>query len=478
MLNQSDQWVRSGPISVADDASGAFARFLIATQYNALPSHVVEATKQSILDTIAVMFAGSSAASAKGIVRLVDHWGGRPEASVIGHRLSLPAVSAAFANGAFAHQYDFDDTHDAGVVHPTANSLAAGLAVAETLETFSGADLIAAIAAANEIVCRLGLAITGNLFDYPWTRPPVLGTFGAAAVSAKVLGLDEEETRSTFGLTLHQACNTLECLYAPGSEVRGLRDGFSVRNGLTAAYMAREGIVGDHSAFEGRFGLFNAFFRGDYRREPLLTDLGTVYEGANVSIKPWPSARETHATIHAVLSLRNKESIEPASIERVTLTVGAANLEFCEPGAERRAPRRRMDALSSLPFAVAVALKHGSVSLRSYSESAIRDDDVLALAQKVDWVLDTSIQEGTIEGGRVQIKLKDGRQLEAKARHAFGHPGQPLPLDVKRAKLGDCVAMMDQPLSDTELRRIVDAVESLERISVAELSATLKAGRI
>lgn len=457
------------------DASAAFAAFVAATSFDRLPADLVEATKNAILDTIAVILAGSGASAAIGVRRMVSSWGGHPHSTLIGAAERLPPVAAAFVNAAAAHQYDFDDTHDEAVVHPTANSFTAALALAEAAEGAAGRDLLTAIACANEITCRLGLALTGNLFDYPWTRPPVLGTFGAAAAAAHVLGLAPDRIRSTFGLTLHQACNTLECLYAPGSEVRGLRDGFSARNGVTAALMAGQGIVGDGSAFEGRFGLFNAFFCGDYRPAILTDGLGERWEAANISIKPWPSARETHAAIHAALELKRTHGFEAGDLRDVLLTVGRPNLEFCEPGDQRRRPARRMDALSSLPFAIATALTKGRVTLQGYTDEAIRDPATLALAARIRWQLDAGIEEGTIEGGRIRLTLADGRVLDGAARHGFGHPGTPLPAQVRLAKLDDCVAMMPNPLPPERVQRIVEVVAALDTLPVSALTAALAA---
>ncbi|HTV67838.1 MAG TPA: hypothetical protein VMF90_04805, partial [Rhizobiaceae bacterium] len=256
-------------------------------------------------------------------------------------------------------------------------------------------------------------------------------------------------------------------------EVRGLRDGFSVRNGITAAMMAREGIIGDITAFEGRFGLFNAYFRGEYDRNRILDRLGSKFEATDVSIKPWPSARETHATIHCALELREKNNLDADSIETVTLTVGRANLEFCEPGAQRKRPARRMDALSSLPFAVAVAMVRGRVGLESYTDSALRDQALLAMAERIDWKLDEKITEGTIEGGRITVRLKNGQEISGSARHGFGHPGQPLPDDVRRAKFEDCVAVMPQPIPSSQIDRIAESVDQIERRPVSAVTAAL-----
>ena len=118
--------------SAQPDAAADFAKFLCETRYEDIPAAAIAATKRSIFDTVGVMLAGSGPnGTARKIVGMLERWGGTPESTVIGHAAKLPAPHAAFANGSMAHQYDFDDTHDEAVAHPTANSLSAGLAVAE-----------------------------------------------------------------------------------------------------------------------------------------------------------------------------------------------------------------------------------------------------------------------------------------------------------------------------------------------------------
>ena len=472
MLSAVATSVVGAPIA---DAASVYAAYLHNVQFADLPNDVIAATKRSIFDTLGVMLAGSGPETAANrLVHEVARWGGTPEASVVGHSIRLPAVHAGFVNGAMAHQYDFDDTHDAAVAHPTANTLAAGLAVAQSIGSVSGAELIRAIALGSDIVCRLGLAIRGSLYEYPWTRPPIIGIWGATAAASALLKLPADAIESAFGLTLHQTGNTLECLYATGSEVRGLRDGFSVRNGITSALMARAGIRGDRTALEGRFGLFQAFFRGEYDRSALVDDLGRRFEGANVSIKPWPSARETHATIRCVLELKARHGLSAEAVDDVHLFVGRTNLEFCEPAAARRKPAAKMDALSSLPYAVAVALHHGGVPLSAYTSDALGDPAVLALAQRVTWEVDDQrSHDGTIEGARVVITLADGRKLSHSVRHGLGHPDDPLPEEALVRKFRDCARMATRPIGDDAIERLRRIVQDLEHRSVDDLAAAL-----
>ena len=126
-----------------EDAADTIARHLARVSYEDLPDSVVQATKASILDTLACMFAGSASADVAAIGGLVADTGGRPSSTVIlGGGLKVPAAQAVLMNGAMIHQFDFDDTHDLAICHPTSACLPAALAVGEEVGRVSGRDVI------------------------------------------------------------------------------------------------------------------------------------------------------------------------------------------------------------------------------------------------------------------------------------------------------------------------------------------------
>ncbi|MBB5406360.1 2-methylcitrate dehydratase PrpD [Paraburkholderia sp. HC6.4b] len=459
----------------APDASRLFAEFVTTTRFEDLPAKAVASTKRSIFDTVGVMLAGGGpGANAQRIVQMLSRWGGTPSGTVIGHDVCLPAPQAAFANAAMAHQYDFDDVHDEAVAHPTSNSFAGALAAAEEIPGSTGRELLSSVLLGNEIVCRVGLAIKGSLYDYVWIWPAVVAIWGSTTASARVMGLNTQQLQSAYGLTLHQTGTTLECHHGPGSDVRGFRDGFGARNGVTASYMAKAGLRGDAAAFEGKYGFYGAFFRGEYDRERLIGGLGERYEAERISIKAWPSARETHATLQALIEVRERQNIDPASIEKVVLRVGETNLRFCEPGEARRRPTVRMDALCALPFCAGVALAHGSVPLAAFSDEGMVDSRVLALADRVTWQVDESLSEGTVEGGDVEVHLKNGQTYRHQVRHGIGHPDFPISDELLVRKFIDCAALAHRRPSDLKVRKFWDVVQNLENIQIDEFSAAIR----
>ena len=70
----------------------------------------IEAAKKSVLDTVGVALAASGMEPAvRRPSALVEETGGRAEASLWGQGIEVPAMMAAFANGALAHGLDYDD---------------------------------------------------------------------------------------------------------------------------------------------------------------------------------------------------------------------------------------------------------------------------------------------------------------------------------------------------------------------------------
>ena len=101
------------------NATLALSNNIVTIDYNDLPQEVVNHTKMSILDTIGVMLAATTLGEGcKELIELATEYGGKPESTILGFGNKIPALMAAFANGALCHPLDYDDAHDLAHVHP------------------------------------------------------------------------------------------------------------------------------------------------------------------------------------------------------------------------------------------------------------------------------------------------------------------------------------------------------------------------
>ncbi len=458
------------------DAAELIAAHLARTSFADLPAATVAATKASILDTLACMLAGSASDDVAAIGDLVGEWGGRRSSTVVlGGGLKVPPIQAVLVNGAMVHQFDYDDTHDLAICHPTSASLPPALALAESVGGVSGQALIAAVALGSDLACRVALAIRGGLIDHPWFRAPVVGLFGATAAAAKILGASAEQHLEALGLALPLVSCTRASLHHGGSSVRSIRDGLVYRNGVLAAELAMRGVQGDKAVFDGPYGFYQVFFRGEYQREKLLDRLGTRYETEQVSLKPWPSRRTLHRTITAVLDVTAAHDLTFEQIAHVDVLVGAVNRPWCQPCRTGLVPRHRIDLLNNMLFAVGAAIRHRDVQLRLYCDPALADDVVTQAVPKVRWHEVGASGAGAIsEPGAVRIVTVDGVVHEGRCEVPLGHPTRPMSPAQQRAKFVECAAHAVRSVGEARAAEIVDTVMRLEALTdVGELTRLL-----
>ncbi len=445
----------------ATDISRLIARNIAQTTYEDLPPRTVEVAKRSILDCLGGMLAATTLGEGcREIAEIVAEGDGHGQCTVVGFGGRAAAPLAAFANGALTHPLDYDDVDDFSRLHPTGSCLPATLAIAERMGGVDGKRFIAALALGSDLVVRLGSCLEDH--DSGWSRPPVIGVFGAAAAAGKLLGLDERGVLGALGMALNQAAGSWEGHVGAGSVFRGIRDAFAAKGGVMAALMAQKGLLGGQEVFEGKAGLFNLYFRGHYDPERLTDRLGEVFEGANVSFKPWPSCRVIHTFLDATLRLVRQYDIRPEQVKGVVLTVGSDGLSRCLPAEEKRRPQLAIDALFSLPYCLAVAIQRRNLVLGDFSAEALRDPQVLGLAEKIGWQYDKSYNRRLVEAATVDISLRNGGAFSQHVDIAYGHPDNPISDADLRAKFRDCAAYSVKPLPAATVDRVIAAVSQLD----------------
>ncbi|CAM3742708.1 MmgE/PrpD family protein [Polaromonas hydrogenivorans] len=447
------------------DLSHDFASMVANTQYENLPASAIEGAKKSILDTIGVILGASGVEpSVRSVVELVREAGGNPESSVLGFGGRAPALMAAFANGAMAHCLDFDDHAPEGH-HPSSSIVPAVFALAERAGGVSGREMIAAVAAGQEVFLRLRRNVESRK---DWHLTTVLGVFSAAAAAARVLRLSPESVGDAFGYAGMQCCGTMEMMYSTGSSQRGLYAGFSTKGAVLAAMMAQKGISGVQTMFEGKAGLFNVYFGGKYNREGMVADLGKVYSGGEILYKPWPSCGVSHGFIHSTLTLMKEHKLTIDDIKELRVNVGDFGFELCTPIEDRRAPQTSADAKFSIPFCVAVAATHGWPKVEHFFGDGLKDPAVLAAAKKVVPVPDPAFDwNSKLPKGRLDIETVDGRTISMVGDEVPGDAECPMSWDYLYQKFEDTAKLAAVPASMEKMRKVQEMVRHLETLDDA-----------
>ncbi|MBI4333089.1 MAG: MmgE/PrpD family protein [Chloroflexi bacterium] len=398
------------------------AEHIVNTNYQAMPPEAVAVTRKCLLDTLGVIMAATTAPGCEALYGLAEEWGGREESTVIGRGRKLPAPNAVMVNATMARARDFDGVHEAAHDHPSVATVPAALAMAEKLGGMHGRDFLAAIALGDDLVLRLRLACRAKsgVRHSPWTSG-TYAPFGAAAVAGKMLRLDEEKMVNALGLAFTEASNTLQSRMDGSLAVR-VHQGMAAKAGVVAALLAERGITGPHNALEGKLGLFQAYEGGVYDRPTLLADLGRRFEGANISIKPYPCCKFTHAAIDATLRIAADHDLEADQVEDVIVYVSQdCFISVCDPLGRKQRPGSIVDAQFSIPYTVATAIVRRGVYLDDFTEAAIRDSLTLEMARKVRPMVDPELGETGMGPSIVKIRTVDKLTYSERVDCVRGH---------------------------------------------------------
>jgi 2-methylcitrate dehydratase PrpD len=454
--------------STTEDFSAVLARFACATSTASLPGSAIAAAKANVFDTLACAAAGSSAPAVAEIHELVSTWGGQAQATVWSFGEQLPAHHAAWVNGTMAHARDYDDTHDAAVLHAGVSVVPAALAAAELRGGVSGADLIAGIAAGLETICRLGVATQISIVESGWMYTPLFGHFAATVAAARVLGLDAGQTMNAIGIAYSQVSGNHQ-VTRDGALTKRMQPGFAAMSALISVQLAQRGVRGTQATFEGADGFLRVYLRDRCDRDALRKGLGQTFEFEQLSYKPYPCCRFDHTAIDAALQLRAAHGIGADQIRRVRVGLNHQAYEaVCTPVDVRKAPRTVVHAQFSIPYTVATAFIDGRVGLGSFSESALKRQDVLALAARIDAEVDAGIERDwgrSVSPAALQVEMNDGSLHSLRVDLPLGHPSRPMSAADFDAKAADCFGVSVRPLRDEaprQLRNLVDTLETLD----------------
>lgn len=466
-------------VGAPEDFARVLARFARGTDLRGLPAAVVEAAKDNVFDTLACAAAGSSAAGIGELRSLATEWGGAPQAELLVFGDRVPAHHAAWVNGAMAHARDYDDTHDAAVLHAGVSVVPAALAAAQLTGRATGADFLAGVVAGLETVCRLGVATRVGIIESGYMYTSLFGYFGATIAAARVMGLDEAGIVNALGIAYSQAAGNHQ-VTRDAALTKRMQPGFAAKAAVVSVQMAQRGIRGVQQTFEGVDGFLRVYLHDRCDRQALREGLGTRYEISGLSYKPYPCCRFAHAAIDAALALRRAHGISADQIRGVRVGMNNQCYEaVCVPVEMRKAPATIVQAQFSIPYCVAAAFVDGVAQLGHFTDASLQRPDLRALAKRVDAYVDERIER---EAGRnvspiaMQVTLADGRTLAEEIRLPLGHPSRPMNRADFDAKARDCFRASARPFPDGAVPALRNAVERLAgQPDLRELAASLRA---
>lgn len=423
----------------------AAARFIEELSLEQVPAEALEIGTRCLVDGLGLYVAGSDHETACIQAELVAETGGKAEALLLGHGdLRVPAPLAARVLGTAGHAHDWDDSqvskdpdHVYGLLtHPTIPPLTAALTVAQTLGKVSGRDLMLAFLTGFEVEAKISEWMLSQHYKRGFHSSGTVGTFGAFAAAAKLLGLKGDQLRHGLGLAASFASG-IRCNF--GTMTKPLHVGRAAENGITAALIAAKGFTADKAALDGPWGFFAVQGGGISADKLAAESFGAPWSivEPGVSIKPYPCGVLTHPTIDLMVKLVKEHEIQPSTIEQVIVRAGSNILNPIRyPIASNH-----LEAKFSLPAVLAMVALTGRAGKTEFEDAFVQSDAMQTMQRRIETRFDAEIEAKGFDKMRssIEIQLKDGSAVSGDADERYrGGPENPLTQEEVEAKARNC----------------------------------------
>jgi 2-methylcitrate dehydratase PrpD len=409
----------------------AMAEFVVKA---AVPAEARERAAIAFKDTIGVMLAGANEPAAR-IAQTIGVDEGAGQCRVVGTPITTGAGFAALANGVAAHALDYDDMCFVSLAHPSCVLVPAILATGELAHAGARA-LLDAYVVGFELECRLGIVMNPRHYHRRgWHCTSSIGTLGAAAAAARLLGLDSHAARHALGIAASSACGLKENI---GSMVKPLHAGMAARNGVMAARLAKRGFTASPQAIDGPQGYLAAMDSERPSLDVAAADLGTRWEiiDTGVTVKLYPSCAATHPPLDALRAIVGRERLTSDQVAAIDVEVDSMTPRLLI----HPSPASGLEAKFSMPFCAAAALVHPHIGIDTFEVEHIRDPRVQALMPRVTLRANAAFDSAApLSQARVTVRLRDGREWSEHADGARGYPGR-LSDEELSAKFADCAS--------------------------------------
>lgn len=422
----------------------AFAR---STRWDDIPGSVKHEAKRSLVNIFATALGGCREPAVDKSIAVLTRFSGVADCGIIGRAERGDMLLASFVNAMAANIFDYDDTHPNTIIHPTAPVAPALFAYAQA-EGCDGAALLRAFIIGGEIECRLGNAVSPYHYGRGWHITSTCGVFGAAVGVGALLGLREEQFGWALGNASAQASGLVETL---GTMSKSISVGNAARNGLSSALLAQQDFSGPVAPLEGQRG-FLPVYADDPKIDALLGGLGTEWEIAKNTYKPYPTGIVLNPVMEACIDLHRAGGIRIEDVAEVELT----GHPFLQQRADRPDVATGRESQVSAQHAIAIALRRGRAGLAEFSDDAVAETARDGIRPTVRFIDDTRYD---IEGVKVVLRMKQGAEHIVEITDTRGGSVNPM----TDADLNDKLAMLAEYGGfDQDVTALADALWSLD----------------
>lgn len=441
------------------------AEFVANLDWDALSAPARETARLAIADTIGGALAALDAEPVQAVLALVPPCG---KSRIWGLDRATTERDAALVNGTMAHVHDIDDTNESMRGHPSIPVVPVLFALAPATGA-SGRDLMVAYCAGVEVEAKLGRAVNMEHYERGWHTTLTLGSLGATAAAARMLGLDAARTAHALGI----ACSLASGVRANfGTMTKPLHAGLAAQNGVTAARLAAAGLGANPRAIEAEEGFFHLFCGSEHlHAERATTALGQPLDVVEPGIifKLYPSCSLTHPVIDLILDGIAEGAIVPHEVESIDCAVGYR----CVTTLPYHRPRDGLQGKFSLEYCIAAGLHYGRVGIEEFSDEAVNDPAIAALYDRMRVRIHPDLRDRTSvnrDFTDLTIVHRDGRRFTRRLTKPRGHPLNPLDSGELEAKFLACAG---RTVGEARARTVWSGLMALESADAAALAAIL-----
>ncbi|MEO0410635.1 MAG: MmgE/PrpD family protein [Pseudomonadota bacterium] len=443
-------------------ARTAILNHVAQTTSEDIPEAAWQAARVFLLDTVGVGLAGSAADGADALVAAATTWGSG-DVPVLGRTLLVAKPTAALLNGFFIHNLEWDAVHEPAVVHAMSVITAACLAEAAAAPSISGRDFTAAVILGVDIASGLGVAAQSGLRFF---RPANAGTIGAALALARLRGLERAVFDDVMGLAYSQLSGTMQA-HVEGSITLPLQVAVGARSAITAVDMAQAGLTAPHDVLDGPFGYFKLIEDGG-SAHAVAEHLGKRWAIAELSHKPYPSGRASHAVLEFVLGQRAAHGFELEEV--VCIEAQVPPLIHRLVARPYRAQMTSAYARLCLPYLCALAVRDGQITPTAASRENLDDEALAVFADKVQITKSDISDPNAMSPQACTIVLANGQRLSDALPHIYGAPDFSLTQAAYLGKFDLATQFAHAPIAKEAAEQLKLDLQGIDRLaSVANI---------
>lgn len=300
---------------------------------------------------------------------------GRAALSFLAHGLSGPLDEVA-TRVASTRVTEFDDIHRASGTTPGSIVIPTALTISGILGLNDSYTFAAAVSAGYEAMTRLGSAIRGQAAGYRGIWASYFAApFAAAAVTARLLGLNSEQMAHALAIALTMGAGRAGPTPA-GRTARWLLAGEAARAGAKAALAASDGYLGDLALLDSKY------MATGHDIEPVLHALTEDWDSsalAQTSIKPYCSAKQALAAVAGFEQIAER-GIASEEIGRIRVLVPK---DFAAMVRNPPTHGSRLSSIVSVPYQIALAAHHRAGLYDIARDPFVMTDDIARMMAKV-----------------------------------------------------------------------------------------------